>query len=229
MCTLAVAWQVFSETPVVVAANRDESLGRPSTPPRGYEWSGRRVLAPRDEEAKGTWMGVNDAGVFVGITNRWVDLEGERSRGRLVRDCLGASTATAARDHVRDALATHQYAGFNLVLADATDAFLLEWNGRLTETALEPGVHVVVNDPTEQEEKAQFVADALTGATGVDDFLDRARRVLADHTHDVCVHDDEGNYGTRSSSLVTVGDDVTWWFADGPPGETPYERVDNQV
>ncbi|GGL56972.1 NRDE family protein [Halocalculus aciditolerans] len=230
MCTLAVAWNVFAETPVAVAANRDEALGRPSTPPRLREWGDRRVLAPRDEEAGGTWMGVNDAGVFVGITNRWVDLDGERSRGLLVRDCLEAASAADARDRVETALETHSYAGFNLVLADAADAYLVEWDGNLAVTTLDPGVHVVVNDPVDQAEKADFVEAELAGAADADDFFDRARRVLTDHDHDVCVHGDD--YGTRSSALVAVhdaGGGADWWFADGPPGETPYERIDNQV
>lgn len=227
MCTLAVAWQVFPETPVVVAANRDESLGRPSTPPQRRHWGGRRVLAPRDEEAGGTWMGVNDAGVFVGITNRWVDLTGERSRGLLVRDCLGAASARDARDLVVDAVERDDYAGFNLVLADADNCYLVEWDGDFAVTELDPGVHVVVNDEDRQADKARFVWESLSDATDTDAFLEHARGVLADHDHDICVHGD--GYGTRSSSLIAVDGGTKWWFADGPPGETSYERVEDHI
>ncbi|ELK45622.1 hypothetical protein D320_21146, partial [Haloferax sp. BAB-2207] len=77
MCTLILAWQVFEDAPVVVAANRDEQLGRPAEPPRRWEnGDGPAIVAPRDAEAGGTWVGYNDAGVFVGITNRWVEVAG---------------------------------------------------------------------------------------------------------------------------------------------------------
>jgi uncharacterized protein with NRDE domain len=74
VCTLVFAWQVFTDAPVVAAANRDELLDRPSASPDVIDES-PRVLAPRDEEAGGTWIGYNEHGVFVAITNRWTGSE----------------------------------------------------------------------------------------------------------------------------------------------------------
>ncbi|MFW6320824.1 MAG: NRDE family protein, partial [Halohasta sp.] len=144
MCTLVFAWQVFDDAPIAVAANRDEAQGRPSEPPGRYR-EGPRAIAPRDATAGGTWIGYNEHGLFVGITNRWVDRDGERSRGRLVADCLGRPSATEAVDHVRTSVETETYAGFNLVVADADRAALCEWDGDLSVTEFDPGVHVVVN------------------------------------------------------------------------------------
>ena len=59
------------------------------------------------------------------------------------------------------------------------------------------------------------------------DWTARAGDVLADHEFGVCVHGD--GFGTRSSSLVRLGDDRVFAFADGPPCRTPYERVDNSI
>ena len=89
MCTLVIAWQALSDAPVAVAANRDEALDRPSSPPSVREGD-PRVVAPRDDEAGGTWIGYNERGLFVGLSNRWTDEgpEGERSRGLLVDDLL---------------------------------------------------------------------------------------------------------------------------------------------
>lgn len=53
--------------PLTVAANRDEYLGRPSAPPSEIEPG---VIAGKDLQAGGTWMGVNRHGLFVAITNR---------------------------------------------------------------------------------------------------------------------------------------------------------------
>ena len=249
MCTLTLAWRAFPETPVVVAANRDEATDRPSAPPQVRKLDGppsgpSRILAPRDERAGGTWIGVNDHGVFAGITNRWTDndLVGGRSRGRLVGDALAAPSAVEAANTVRDAVGRDEYDGFNLVLADADDAVLLSWDGTLTEHHLDPGVHVVVNvgadddfdipdyraDVSEQQAanarhaRAELAVRTDESAGG---WLTRARRVLADHDYGLCIHGD--GYGTRSSSLVVVRADgsVEYDYADGPPCKTPFERV----
>ena len=246
MCTLTLAWRVFVDAPVVVAANRDEGLDRPSEPP-GVVEEDPRVVAPRDAEAGGTWIGYNEHGLVVGVTNRWTDadLAGERSRGLLVRDALRESDAESATRLVERAVGDAEYAGFNLVVADANAALLLEWDGRLRVTQLDPGVHVVVNvgadgrfsipshrpDAAErQAENARKVREALApepGETAVA-WRDRAGAILGDHQYGVCVHGD--GYGTRSSSLVTLGTEgASYEFADGPPCETPYRRVESQV
>ena len=253
MCTLILAWQVFPDAPIVAAANRDEATDRPSSPPRVHPdgiatssgESGPSVLAPVDDRAGGTWIGLNDRGVFAAITNRWnaADLTGERSRGRLTADCLRADSATDAARHVERELDATAYEGFNLVLADAGAAHLLEWTGQLTVRSVSPGIHVVVNVgadgayqiPHERAELGETQArnaDELRarlqpepGETA-DPWLDRAGEALGDHEAGVCVHAD--GFGTRSSSLVRVGTDgsVRYDYADGSPCETPDEPID---
>ncbi|WP_227259648.1 NRDE family protein [Salarchaeum japonicum] len=231
MCTLILAWRAFPDAPVVVAANRDESVNRPSTPPRVRDWE-RPALAPADERAGGTWMGVTDTRLFVGITNRRADgVEGERSRGLLVRDALEEPTADAARDRVRAELDEHDYDGFNLVLADADDAVRLSWDGTLTEERLDPGVHVVVNTGYAPPERAPAVRDALPPTDGDPDaWLDETKAVLRDHDVGACVHHEDRGFGTRSSSLVRIDSagDVRFDYADGPPCRTKYDPADDR-
>ncbi|MFB6269881.1 MAG: NRDE family protein [Halobacterium sp.] len=229
MCTLAFAWQAFDEAPLVVGANRDEAVGRPSSPP-AVQGSNPRVLMPRDEEAGGTWLGVNGHRVFVAVTNRYTeraDFGGERSRGLLVTDALAASNADEAIETVEREVADREYAGFNLVVADRRECVLLEWDGVLRTHALDQGTHVVVNRGFDDgTEKSRAVRDALAGHETPTDWLAAARDTLRDHDTGACVHRD--GFGTRSSSLVTVAADgtVDYEFADGPPCETDYERVD---
>ncbi|QDX41239.1 NRDE family protein [Salarchaeum sp. JOR-1] len=228
MCTLILAWRAFADAPVVVAANRDEAVDRPSTPPRVRDWE-RPALAPLDERAGGTWMGVTDTRLFVGVTNRRAEgVSGERSRGLLVRDALGAESATAARDRVRAELDAREYDGFNLVLADADDAYRLSWDGTLTAERLDPGVHVVVNTGYAPPERAPAVRDALPAAgRDADDWLEGVKTVLRDHDVGACVHHEDRGFGTRSSSLVRISDggDVRFDYADGPPCRTEYAPV----
>ncbi|MFB6097378.1 MAG: NRDE family protein [Haloferacaceae archaeon] len=243
MCTLILAWQVFPDAPVVVAANRDERRDRRADPPRRLE-DDPAVVAPRDAEAGGTWIGYNERGLFVGVTNRWTgaDLAGERSRGLLVRDVLRESGAEAAVRSVEDAVDRIEYQGFNLVVADATAAFLLEWDGRLRVRRFDPGVHVVVNvgasdapavpdhrsDRGEQQaHNARRVRAAAQPEPGedADAWLDRAAGVLADHDYGVCIHAD--GYGTVSTSLIRLGvDGDRYDYADGPPCTTAFEPVE---
>ncbi|WP_129115146.1 NRDE family protein [Halegenticoccus tardaugens] len=245
MCTLTLAWRVFPDAPVVVAANRDEALGRPSAPPSRIE-DDPIVVAPRDLEAGGTWLGYNEHGLLVGITNRWVSgLESERSRGLLVRDALRHETAEDAARYVERAVSDDEYEGFNLVLADAEAAVLFEWDGYLRVRQYEPGVHVVVNVGTDdsffvpdgrpeigkrQAENARKVREALSPEPGEssEGWLDRAGAVLGDHEYGVCVHGD--GYGTRSSSLIALREEgEVHRFADGPPCETPYRRIESHL
>ncbi|MEF8773198.1 MAG: NRDE family protein [Halobacteriales archaeon] len=241
MCTLAFAWQTFEDAPLVAAANRDEAVDRPSVPPRLLQ-EDPQVVAPRDEEAGGTWIGHNEHGLIAAITNRWVDLAGDRSRGLLVRDALARESAEDAARFVERAVEADDYAGFNLLVADADAVVYLEWDGRLGARNLPPGVHVVVNvgadgdffvpearpdAGAEQADNAVRLRAALRPEPGesADSWRDRAAAAIGDHDYGVCVHGD--GFGTRSSSLVTLYADGTadFAFAPGPPCETAHEPV----
>jgi uncharacterized protein with NRDE domain len=208
VCTLTLAWQVFADSPVVVAANRDESTDRPSEPPARVD-DDPAVVAPRDAEAGGTWIGYNEHGLFAGVTNRWVDadLAAERSRGLLVRDALREPDAESAARTVERAVRETEYDGFNLVLADQRAAFSIEWDGHLHVRQFDPGVHVVVNVGADdsfvipasrpeagerQAESARRVRERLRPEPGetAGSWLDRAADVLRDHEYGVCVHGD---------------------------------------
>ncbi|MCL2831020.1 MAG: NRDE family protein [Betaproteobacteria bacterium] len=61
MCLILVAWQVHPDYPLVVAANRDEFFARP-TAPAAFWAESPHILAGRDLEAGGTWLGLAFAG-----------------------------------------------------------------------------------------------------------------------------------------------------------------------
>lgn len=247
MCTIVIAWRQFDDVPIAVAANRDEATDRPSTGPALREGE-PRVLAPRDERAGGTWMGVNEHGLFAIVANRWTDadLAGERSRGLLTGDVLASESVASATALLRAETADREYEGFTMVVADGSDARVVEWDGTVSDRSLSPGVHVVVNVgvdgeydvPTHrweigerQARNADRIREAVepTSSEGVEQWLDRASDVLADHDYGACIHQDR--YGTVSSSQVAVGADgaVDWLYADGPPCTTAFRRVDGQI
>ena len=69
MCLIVFAWKVHPDYPLVVAANRDEFRHRPAQ--AAHWWDDvPGVLAGRDLEAGGTWIGVARQGRFAALTNR---------------------------------------------------------------------------------------------------------------------------------------------------------------
>ena len=128
MCIAIISFCELDDWPLLVASNRDEYYDRPSLPPL-IERSGEVTwLAPRDDRAGGTWVGINQCGVFAVITNR-SDLDqkpppGACSRGLLVRDILRASSVEKALKSTRSALARPS-APFNLIFGDSRRIYLV--------------------------------------------------------------------------------------------------------
>lgn len=242
MCTIALAWQVFEDSPVTLVANRDERLDRPSDPPELRDWE-RPVIAPKDRKAEGTWLGYNNSGLFVIISNRWDGrtVADARSRGLLVRDALANERAESAVRFVERELDTNAYEGFHLLAVDRRAALLVEFDGTRRIRPLEPGIQVIVNVGTngqyvvpaqrervgrQQAQNADRIREELRPEPGErgEQWLARASTVLADHEFGACIHGD--GFGTRSAvRLRMTPDDVLFEFADGPPCETPFEPV----
>jgi uncharacterized protein with NRDE domain len=238
MCTLIALHRCYPTAHLLVAANRDEFLARPASGPRLHSWHGRRVLTPIDERAGGTWLGLNDSGVFVALTNRPTkNLEAtRRSRGLVVADALGEPSATRAAEAALR-LAANAYNPFNLFLADAEHAFAVVYEEKPRVRMLAPGAHVIGNaDPNDAQvpKIARLLGEAERIAAGPEPAALDALSALC-RSHDArgddafertCIH--TPNYGTRSSTVLRRGSvreaDVLR-FAGGAPCETPYEDL----
>jgi uncharacterized protein with NRDE domain len=248
MCTLAIYFQMTDDYPVVIAANRDEYLDRPAAKPvmlceRPY------VVGGKDLRAGGTWLGVNEYGLVVGLLNRRTEAPPNpdaRSRGLLCLDALRRRTAREAAD-----FATHQraqdYNPFNLLIA-SRDATFVAYNriDRIEVVQLQPGFHLLtnldVNDfecPRISASYAKFAELGQDVDFRRDPLLRRAQlqALLADHNtqldprsgrpNSICMHLDA--YGTRSSSQIFIGRDpghIQHYFASGPPCSTAYEPAE---
>ncbi len=232
MCTLAVAWRTDPRWHLVVAANRDERLGRPSEGwglRRGRD--GARYASPLDLAAGGTWIGVGRGGLFAGITNRRVP-SGEfpdpdrRSRGGLVASALEAASAAEARAALAPVDAS-LYNPFHLLVADQRSAFLWWYDGQAHAfEELSPGLHVVTeNSPHGLCPRG----DVVRSRWPVDGSVPRLREILASHSEpagtEVCIHLDP-HYGTRSSAVLRLAafpEHSELYAADGRPCQTPLE------
>jgi uncharacterized protein with NRDE domain len=93
MCTAVLRWD---RDGVLVAMNRDERRDRADElPPRIDDGGPTRLLAPRDSERGGTWIGANEFGLVALLLNGYVtgdlDLIGRPdvpSRGTIVPGLL---------------------------------------------------------------------------------------------------------------------------------------------
>jgi uncharacterized protein with NRDE domain len=120
MCLVAFAIGASDRWPLVIAANRDEFLERPTLPlARWKTASGQEIISGRDLRAGGTWMGITPAGRIAFLTNvRQAQPEAApRSRGELVTRWLeGSGDAAGFVASLEDKGAA--FGGFNLVLGD---------------------------------------------------------------------------------------------------------------
>lgn len=121
MCLIAFAIQASARWPLVIAANRDEYLCRPSAAlSRWTSPNGAQVIAGRDLRAGGAWFGITPQGRVAFVTNvREPDAPvAPRSRGELVTRWLESTDdADAFVAGLQPRIA--EFAGFNLVVGDA--------------------------------------------------------------------------------------------------------------
>jgi hypothetical protein len=137
MCTVVVLRRPGSPWPLLLAANRDELKSRPWRAP-GRHWPDRpEVVAGLDEQAGGSWLGINDHGVVAAVLNRVGTLgpaTGKRTRGELVLEALDHADAAAAATALAD-LDPAAYRPFNLIVADSRHAYWLRHAGALPSFA----------------------------------------------------------------------------------------------
>jgi len=234
MCTLIASVRQHPRVPLVVAANRDEVLDRPARGP--FRWPNEPFVAPRDEQAGGSWLGLNRFGLFVGVTNRaFVERRPEReSRGALVVEALRASSARALHASLA-ALSPTRFNAFHLLYADATEAFVTWSDGaRVQQQVLAPGLHVVTERSLGGDDHARtsLIREAWPAVSppGGPPRPEALMGLLARSRPDdplggVCVEAPAFNYGTRSSLVLFLHEPVSqsrFYWADGRPDRTPF-------
>ncbi|MCM8594573.1 NRDE family protein [Accumulibacter sp.] len=223
MCLILVAWQAHPDYPLVVAANRDEFFSRPAAPAAFWD-EAPQVLAGRDLEAGGTWLGVSRGQRFAALTNYREggrQVTGAPSRGALVAEFLtgGADPGDYLAQVDRRAA---QYNGFNLFAGDGDRLAYLSNRSNGGIRWLPPGIYGLSNHlldtpwPKLASARAAF-AEALAGLPAETRFFE----LLADDEIVPDAHLPETgvplawerilsavfvrspNYGTRASTLLT--------------------------
>lgn len=145
MCLILLAWQAHPDYPLVVAANRDEFFSR-RTAAADFWDDAPFVLAGRDLEAGGTWLGVTRTGRFAALTNfrdPARNRAGAPSRGELVsRFLTGMQAGTAYLEEIESS--SSHYNGFNLIFGNLDGLWCFSNCGE-GERRLVPGIYGLSN------------------------------------------------------------------------------------
>ena len=145
MCLILFAYRVHPIYKLIVAANRDEYYQRPTASAHYWE-DYPNILAGRDLEKMGTWMGVNKNGYFAALTNYRdpnESTDGKRTRGELVTKAL------TYEENIEDYLtsisnAKEMYPGYNLLIGDKDHLYYYS-NIENQAKKLQPGVYGLSN------------------------------------------------------------------------------------
>lgn len=240
MCLILFAHRAHPDFPLILAGNRDEFFARP-TAGADYWKDANGVLAGRDLEKGGTWMGVTRDGRWSAVTN-YRDgtrpASGLRSRGELVARYLAGDSAAGdyAAQVARSASAYH---GFNLLAGDATTVrYVSHAEGKSRSVA--PGIHGLSNHaldtPWPKVGRGKRILEGMLGSSAEkleDDLLALLsdRELAQDHLLPETGIGQEWEkqlsatfivvpgYGTRASTVLLIGSDGEVRFRERSFGE----------
>ncbi|SNS79700.1 NRDE family protein [Sphingopyxis indica] len=201
MCVVALAWRVHRDWPLILVGNRDEFHDRPSAPLAAWD-DGSGIVAGRDLQAGGTWMGLHaPSGRAVVVTNVRGAMPdpAKESRGALVTDLLRGGGRFAAPVEAD----LDRFNAFNLFAADGT-ARLMTNRPKPRIASLAPGVHAIANEPVDRpcpraerlRAALEAVVEAASDPAGLLDTL------AATGDPALFLHGDV--YGTRASTLIAI-------------------------
>ncbi|UCH98734.1 MAG: NRDE family protein [Candidatus Aminicenantes bacterium] len=247
MCLILFAFQSHSRYKLIFAANRDEFYHRPTAPARWWK-EARFLLAGKDLEAGGTWMGITKNGKIAALTNyRGTEFHKENapSRGALVSQYLLSNISS--QEYLEELQAKSvEYNGFNLILGNM-DKLCCYSNRQNKILQVPPGVHGLSNDSLDtpwpkvvkgkQILEQQVLNQPEISLESIFSFLADTEMAPDDQLPDTGVGIEyervlssifikSPQYGTRSSTVVLVDNDNHVTFAERgfvPPWEKKYQ------
>jgi len=232
MCLVIIGHQQHPQWPLLIAANRDEFHARATAPSHFWREQGD-MLAGKDLEAGGTWMGIHRNGRFAAVTNYRDPARtapAPRSRGELpTAFLLGSDTPLDYLAKVSERMS--DYAGFNLLVGDNDSLCYLGNDGQTGPQLLTPGVYGLSNarldTPWPKVERGKTVMSQLLASSELghrslasavsDPALARPEELQAqglDGEMDVLLSAQfisAGGYGTRSTTTILRGQDELSW------------------
>ena len=233
MCTLIALWRAVPGYDILIGMNRDESAKRAADPPAVIE-SDSVIVAPRDRQAGGTWVGASGTGLVAALSNRrGRNSSTARSRGLLVLDALRQTSVPAVDILLQREVQEHEYNFWNLFVASRQAVRFFRFDGQISMTRGHEGLNVLTNEGgnVATDPKVQFIQGFMAKASSrsIEDAVRSLQSALRTHASgpggvSICVHAPGG--GTVSSTILGLsnadpGENVLL-YADSQPCSTPY-------
>ncbi len=169
MCLLVFSYKQHSVYDLIFATNRDEFYERPTRPARFWD-NHPNILAGKDLEAGGTWLGITRDGKFSALTNYRdpsIQKEDPPSRGHLVLDYL--KSGKTMKQYLQDVdKKASLYNGFNLLGGElfGKDSSLMYYSNQQQEIrTLDAGLYglsnKLLNTPWPKVKRAKNVLSSL--------------------------------------------------------------------
>lgn len=230
MCLIVFAWRPGHALPLLVTANRDEFYARPAAALAPWD-DVPGLVAGRDLQAGGTWLGVSGSG-FGLVTNLRVagyPKPDMASRGRLITDWLQGASPNGIE----------AMNPFNLWLAGPESLRFVSNYPDPHEVELEPGIHGLSNGARgDRWFKTAQLEDALAIWLAEDKPATTLFDALADETPESVDPEDafssvfirNPTYGTRCSTVVLIDADGNGQISErrfDPHGECVGENALN--
>jgi hypothetical protein len=158
MCTVTL---LRDQKRLLLTFNRDEKrTRRPEVPPalsRDHE-AAVSMLAPRDSEAGGLWIGVNSAGVVAALLNGYEpgddpSARDRVSRGAIIPKVLAAGDYFAAMKLLQNSFRPECFLSFTLLVATPLEGVQLQWNGRELTSKLLNGPSIMISSSSWRREE----------------------------------------------------------------------------
>ncbi|MFZ5627995.1 MAG: NRDE family protein [Spirochaetota bacterium] len=218
MCT--VSWKLNPEG-YDLFFNRDEQITRKEAlPPEIMNRNKVRFIAPRDAEAAGSWLAVNDEGICFFLLNHYPSplRPMAQSRGNIILQLAGAEKLSEAQK-ILDELPLHDFAPFRIgVFVPEIGPFSWLWNGM---TLLSEGRQTAyLTSSSYQSERVVAQRQSLfqvINPQGIGDFLQMHSGHFPEKgAFSICMHRTDAE--TVSFSHISVRNDcVTFRYCPGSP------------
>ena len=222
MCTSVILFRKNNLWPVIIGTNRDERLDRKSLFP-GRHWKKKypNIIGGKDIEKNGSWIGINDFGLTAIIHNRNSDKEivkKKNSRGMILLETLKYPSIKEALKYI-SSIEKNNYNCFNLLIANYKECYWIKNDTKVKNFVikkLQEGFSVITDKDINEKNnrKINFYYELFSNLKipnpSINDWNDWKKNMtnnkpnLLNDSEKICFINQKLNYGTRSSSLISL-------------------------
>ena len=236
MCSIIL---IRNSNNLVIATNRDELLDRPSKAPQIRQEGHLKNYSPQDSSKGGTWLGLNEKGLFVGITNRFTPTPNKnlKSRGIITKKALEASSPSEALEKLSN-LKAAEFNPFHLLITNRSET-LIFWSDGIKFTHFEMLDQSFILTESSfgagENKRYSFLKNHMANLTA-DNDCEAFKKLLSlkaePSFEGPLVHIPEKNYGTRSSFIIKLTTDIKsseFYYSDVPPDQNKWVDFKNII